>query len=157
MTFDAKAELMRQWDGHRRLTLRVARAFPADQLMTFTPTAPLRPFGAMLDEIARMERAYLRGLAEDEWTWDPASPPPPTTAGDAIAALEEAHAYTSRVWPDIPVASLLTTRKDPFFFGETYRPYDWLVYCVENEIHHRGQGYTYLRELGVEPPKFWER
>ena len=28
---------------------------------------------------------------------------------------------------------------------------------VDNEIHHRGQGYVYLRELGIEPPPFWER
>jgi len=27
----------------------------------------------------------------------------------------------------------------------------------DNEIHHRGQGYVYLRSLGTEPPPFWER
>jgi uncharacterized damage-inducible protein DinB len=26
-----------------------------------------------------------------------------------------------------------------------------------NEIHHRGQGYVYLRALGIEPPRFYER
>jgi uncharacterized damage-inducible protein DinB len=26
-----------------------------------------------------------------------------------------------------------------------------------NEIHHRGQGYVYLRTLGIEPPPFYER
>ena len=24
-------------------------------------------------------------------------------------------------------------------------------------VHHRGQGYVYLRALGIEPPPFWER
>jgi uncharacterized damage-inducible protein DinB len=28
---------------------------------------------------------------------------------------------------------------------------------IDNEVHHRGQGYVYLRALGVEPPPFWER
>lgn len=31
------------------------------------------------------------------------------------------------------------------------------LYVIDNEIHHRGQGYVYLRALGVEPPAFWER
>ena len=30
-------------------------------------------------------------------------------------------------------------------------------YFVDNEIHHRGQGYVYLRALGIEPPAFWDR
>jgi uncharacterized damage-inducible protein DinB len=32
-----------------------------------------------------------------------------------------------------------------------------ILYVVDNEIHHRGQGYVYLCALGVEPPPFWER
>ncbi len=32
-----------------------------------------------------------------------------------------------------------------------------LLYFLENEIHHRAQGYVYLRALGIEPPYFWER
>jgi uncharacterized damage-inducible protein DinB len=32
-----------------------------------------------------------------------------------------------------------------------------IQYVIDNEIHHRGQGYVYLRELGIEPPPFWER
>ena len=32
-----------------------------------------------------------------------------------------------------------------------------ILYGIDNEIHHRGQGYVYLRALGIEPPAFWER
>jgi uncharacterized damage-inducible protein DinB len=28
---------------------------------------------------------------------------------------------------------------------------------IDNEVHHRAQGYVYLRALGLEPPHFWER
>ena len=35
--------------------------------------------------------------------------------------------------------------------------YGLLLYWIDNEIHHRGQGYVYLRALGIEPPAFWER
>jgi uncharacterized damage-inducible protein DinB len=37
------------------------------------------------------------------------------------------------------------------------RVYELLLYVVDNEIHHRGQGYVYLRALGIEPPPFYER
>lgn len=32
-----------------------------------------------------------------------------------------------------------------------------ILYFIDNEIHHRGQAYVYLRSLGIEPPFFWER
>jgi uncharacterized damage-inducible protein DinB len=32
-----------------------------------------------------------------------------------------------------------------------------ILYFIDNEIHHRGQGYVYLRALGIEPPAFYER
>ncbi|MDP1570083.1 MAG: DinB family protein [Vicinamibacterales bacterium] len=35
--------------------------------------------------------------------------------------------------------------------------YDILLYAIDNEIHHRGQGYVYLRALGIEPPGFYDR
>jgi uncharacterized damage-inducible protein DinB len=155
--FDLRIEFLRQWEDNRRLTVRAAQAFPADRLFTYVPTAALRPFGTMLDEIGRIQLAYMRGLAEDRWAWDPEDPPAPKDAASAIAFVENAQAYTRRVWADISEETLLTARKDPFFFGADKRPYDWLVYCQENEIHHRAQGYIYLRELGVEPPPFWQR
>lgn len=35
--------------------------------------------------------------------------------------------------------------------------YALLLYVMDNEIHHRGQGYAYLRALGIEPPPFYDR
>ena len=32
-----------------------------------------------------------------------------------------------------------------------------ILYVIDNEIHHRGQGYVYLRALGIEPPPFYDR
>ncbi|MEJ7681733.1 MAG: DinB family protein [Segetibacter sp.] len=32
-----------------------------------------------------------------------------------------------------------------------------IFYFIDNEIHHRAQGYVFLRSLGIEPPHFWER
>ncbi len=35
--------------------------------------------------------------------------------------------------------------------------HDLILYVIDNEIHHRGQGYVYLRALGIEPPAFYDR
>ena len=32
-----------------------------------------------------------------------------------------------------------------------------ILYAVDNEIHHRAQGYVYLRSLSIEPPAFYDR
>lgn len=32
-----------------------------------------------------------------------------------------------------------------------------ILYFIDNEIHHRGQGFVYLRSLGIEPPFFYEQ
>jgi uncharacterized damage-inducible protein DinB len=32
-----------------------------------------------------------------------------------------------------------------------------ILYGIDNEIHHRGQAYVYLRALGIEPPAFYDR
>ena len=43
-------------------------------------------------------------------------------------------------------------------FGEWEGPvYGLFLYWIDNEIHHRGQGYVYLRSLGIEPPAFYDR
>jgi uncharacterized damage-inducible protein DinB len=31
------------------------------------------------------------------------------------------------------------------------------LYVIDNEIHHRAQGYVYLRAMGIAPPPFYER
>ena len=35
--------------------------------------------------------------------------------------------------------------------------HDLILYVIDNEIHHRAQGYVYLRALGIEPPPFYDR
>ena len=58
-------------------------------------------------------------------------------------------------WRQIPLERFQETTTA---FGQYTAPLvELLLYCIDNEIHHRGQGYVYLRALGIEPPPFWER
>ena len=58
-------------------------------------------------------------------------------------------------FPKIPAARFQEV--DTAFGQWKMAIYDLLLYIRDNEIHHRGQGYVYLRSLGIEPPAFWER
>jgi uncharacterized damage-inducible protein DinB len=68
---------------------------------------------------------------------------------------DETTGEINRLFPTIPMARFQETDKA---FGQWEMTiYGLLFYLVDNEIHHRGQGYVYLRSLGIEPPAFYER
>lgn len=61
----------------------------------------------------------------------------------------------NRYWPEVG-----EERFSEMFnlFGQYNFPILWnIMYFIDNEIHHRGQGFVYLRALGIEPPFFWDR
>jgi len=56
------------------------------------------------------------------------------------------------------IAHVAALPLQPFQFGQYEgKVHDLVLYAIDNEIHHRGQGYVYLRALGIEPPPFYER
>ena len=59
------------------------------------------------------------------------------------------------IWPQIPAGRFQET--DTAFGQWKGTGYYFIFYFIDNEIHHRGQAYVYLRSLGVEPPAFWDR
>ncbi|QIA26654.1 damage-inducible protein DinB [Thermaerobacter sp. PB12/4term] len=143
-------------ESNRRLTLRVIQAFPEDALFNYKPVEILRPFGEMVQEILNIEDDYIRGIALGEWSFGKVADNTRTKA-DLLAVCEQVRARTREVWPSITTERLLQVEPDPFFGGPPQSHFERLVYALENEIHHRGQGYVYLRELGIEPPLFYER
>ena len=57
-------------------------------------------------------------------------------------------------FPKVSAETWLTPVDTPF---GRMSPFKSVEYLIENEIHHRAQGFVYLRELGVTPPGFYER
>ena len=155
--------LLEHWQGHRRLTRRVIDAFPDDQLFTFC-VSPMRPFGMMALEFIGMAVPMVRTLATGETggsgghhdpTWvqsftDAASP-----KARVLMRWDEDTDEINSLWRQIPHGR----------FQETITAYGQytavastlLMYVIDNEIHHRGQGYVYLRLLGIETPLFYVR
>lgn len=145
--------LRAHWQGHRALTRRVIEAFPEDQLFTFN-VGGMRPFGELAWEMSGVSAYNLTGLTTDDWSWhEPETAPPQSraallTAWDALTpALDAALPAADPDW---------FTRPQDMAWG-TMPPLASVLYAIDNEIHHRGQGYVYLRALGIEPPAFFER
>jgi hypothetical protein len=127
-------------------------AFPEDQLFSFS-VGGMRPFGALALEIIMMGAPMVRGVVNGDWTqsWSRDARP----KAEVLRLWDEATRQIESLWPQIPPERFQETITA---FGQYKgRTIDLLLYVIDNEIHHRGQGYVYLRALGVEPPAFYER
>jgi uncharacterized damage-inducible protein DinB len=152
MVISAEA-LLAHWQGHRRLTRRVIEAFPEDKLFDFS-LGGMRPFSAMAMELLKMAAPIARGVATGKWTSADDLPSPSTKAA-LLVLWHQATEQIDEMWPAIP----------PHRFAEIDKALgQWensgintILYAIDNEIHHRGQGYVYLRALGIEPPAFYDR
>lgn len=146
--------LLAHWQGHRRLTRRVIEAFPEEQLFTFSAAPPMRTFGELAWEAYGVAAYTVDGLVTDEWASPDWSEQPPREKGALLAAWDD---LTRRMDADLPEVPPSRYGEDKVLFWGTMPALDTALYAIDNEIHHRGQGYVYLRALGVEPPPFYER
>ncbi len=145
-------QLLRHWQGHRALTRRVIEAFPEDQLFNFS-IGGMRSFGEMGNEFLAMTVPMAAGLATGEWT--EYSPGKATNRQELLERWDASSTELEQIWPTIRAELFQQTVTA---FGQyTDLGEGLILYCVDNEVHHRGQGYVYLRALGIEPPPFWER
>jgi uncharacterized damage-inducible protein DinB len=145
-------QLLEDWQGHRRLTRRMIDAFPDESLFTYS-IGGMRPFSALMMEVIKMAVPILRGEITGEWTSD--DPPDATTRAELLDLWDRTTADIDRMWPDIPPHRFQEV--DTAFGQWTMPGYAMFLYAIDNEIHHRGQGYVYLRSLGIEPPPFYAR
>ena len=149
MTSDA---LLAHWQGHRRLTRRVIDAFPDDQLFQFS-IGGMRPFGALAMEMLTMAVPMIRGVVSGDWNTSSSRDARPKQ--EVLRLWDESTAQLDTLWPQIPAERFLETIT---VFGQyTGATHDLILYVIDNEVHHRGQGYVYLRALGIEPPAFYDR
>jgi uncharacterized damage-inducible protein DinB len=151
-TFLSPQSLLDHWQGHRRLTRRVIEAFPDDQLFTFS-VGSMRPFGVLATELLNMAAPTVSGVASTNWS--DLARVEPKSREELLRLWDESTEQMNTLWPQIPATRFHEIMKA---FGQWEgRVNDLILYVVDNEIHHRAQGYVYLRALGIEPPAFWER
>ncbi|HEX6901672.1 MAG TPA: DinB family protein [Thermoanaerobaculia bacterium] len=145
-------ELLNHWQGHRRLTRRLIEAFPEEELFRFS-IGGMRTFGAMVMEMLSMALPMAQGIVTEEWATSFERDPKPKA--EILRLWDESTEKINALWPQIPAERFQETTTA---FGQyPGKVHDLLLYVIDNEIHHRGQGYVYLRALGIEPPPFYER
>jgi uncharacterized damage-inducible protein DinB len=152
-------QLIEHWLGHRRVTRRVIAVFPEDKLFTYS-IGGMRPFSELALEMITMAAPGSQGLVSGQWeTSHPVlqnvKQEKPTTKEALLALWDECTNEIKRLWPQIPANRF---QQEDVAFGQwPGQVYTTLFYFIDNEIHHRGQGFVYLRSLGIEPPPFWDR
>jgi uncharacterized damage-inducible protein DinB len=152
MPFITPDAMLTHWQGHRRVTRRVISAFPEDQLFTFS-AGGMRPFGVLAMEMITMAVPMVRGVVSGDWGASINRDPRPKS--EILRQWDDSTDELNALWPQIPPQRFLETATA---FGQyTGVVHDLILYVIDNEIHHRGQGYVYLRALGLEPPAFYDR
>jgi len=149
LTSDA---LLKNWQGHRRLTRKTIEAFPEDKLFQFS-LGGMRPFAEMAWEFIVMAVPIVDGVATGKWAEYKEAKP--STKSELLRLWDAQTVELDKKFPNIPQHRF---NEVEMAFGK------WeasglatIQYAIDNEIHHRGQGYVYLRALGIQPPPFWER
>jgi len=145
-------QLREHYQGHRRVTRRMIEAFPEDKLFSFS-VGGMRPFATLVKEFINMGLPIVRGVATGKWTADENGDL--DTKADLLRVWDAQAKEIDRLWPTIPAHRW--QEEDTAFGQWPGTGITLMMYGIDNEIHHRGQGYVYLRALGIEPPAFYDR
>lgn len=148
------AELLHHWQGHRTLTRRVIEAFPENEFFSFS-IGGMRPFAAMVMELLGIAVPALSEIISGRITELNEQFEHGNRKENLLQMWDEATEEINALFKQIPAERFHDTIN---LFGK-YEGTVWssLFYFIENEIHHRAQGYVYLRALDIEPPFFWDR
>ena len=148
------AKLLEHWQGHRRLTRKVIEAFPEEEFFTYT-LGGMRPFAEMVMELLAIAEAGIREIATGKREVLVEQFDHGSKKAYLLELWDKATENINELWSEIPLSrfSEITSA-----FGQYEATnISHVMYFIDNEVHHRGQAYVYLRSLGVEPPLFYDR
>jgi uncharacterized damage-inducible protein DinB len=151
-------QLLTHWQEHRRVTRRTIEAFPETELFSFS-IGGMRTFAQLVMEVIDIAGAGVKGIATGDWSGYGADgefhSTPPATKAEILQLWDTVTEQINSYWPQIRPERF---QENDIAFGQ-YEGiiYSTLLYFIDNEIHHRAQGYVYLRALNIQPPFFWER
>ena len=148
------AELLEHWQGHRRLTRRTIEAFPEKAFFEYS-LAGMRPFDALVQELLAIAVPGIREIVNGGTEKLNEHLEQATSKANILSLWDEATTEINQFWILIPAEKF---HERILTFGQ-YEGTVWssIFYFIDNEIHHRAQGYVFLRSLGIEPPPFWDR
>ena len=148
------AGFLAHWQGHRALTRKVIEAFPEKDFFEFS-IGGMRTPAKIVQELLSITAPGVREIATGKPETLREELPEGITKAKVLEQWDSDTVELDRYFNMIPAER----------FGEqviTFGQYPGTVissmlYFIDNELHHRGQLYVYLRALGIEPPMFWDR
>ena len=148
-------DLLKHWQGHRALTRRVIEVFPEKDFFEFS-IGGMRPFAKLADELLAIAVPGLKGIVTKKVKpFTEEASEKLIFKAQYLEKWDEATAEINQYWEKLSVEDFNETFN---LFGQYEFPVIHnILYFIDNEVHHRGQGYVYLRALGIDPPFFWER
>lgn len=153
VAFMSVDQLLKHWQGHRGLSRRMIEAYPEEELFSFS-IGGMRPFGELVHEMIHMTVPIAAGAATGEWKEYGVAELPRTKSG-LLELWDQDTQSLNEQWAKVTSERLQA--KEVAFGQWPSRVFGHILYAIDNEVHHRAQGYVYLRALGIEPPPFWER
>lgn len=151
-----KAALVPAWDMNRMrhgIAVRCVQALSDEQVLA----KPITGMRSALEIVVHMY-SFLRAAAESPLAGvitmdEKADLARVRTKADLLAHMEASWRAADAAFQQVTDAQLAAMVKAPW--GEM--PGFVMISMIPDEfIHHRGQLYCYLRQLGVEPPMVWD-
>lgn len=144
-----KFAILRYWQNVRKLTLRLFDLFPEDKF-DFRPVETVRSVAEQFDHILVVELFTRIGIVTGEWNRARFSSERDKSRSVLRDKLFKEHQKTIGLLRLLPEGRFMQVYETPFgrLTGETA-----VFEAIDEEIHHRGNLYTYLRLLGTEPPQ----
>jgi len=148
------AQLLEHYQGHRGLTRRVIEAFPEKEFFSFK-IGGMRTFAEITMELLGIAVPGLNEIVTRDSKELNEHFEHGNKKENILARWDEDTQKIDELWARIALEDF---QEEVNLFGQ-YKGtvQSSIFYFIDNEIHHRGQGYVYLRALGIEPPHFYER
>lgn len=151
--FMTQEQFLNHWQGHRNLTRKTIEKFPEKDLFEFR-IGGMRTFADLIKELLSIALPGLEGIIANK-TDGYSHNLPQATKAELLAEWDRQTPLISEAYKQLKPEQFPENYN---LFGQFNAPiYENLLYFMDNEVHHRAQGYVYLRALGIEPPMFWER
>jgi uncharacterized damage-inducible protein DinB len=144
-----KSAILKYWENVRKLTLQLLDLFPEDKF-DFKPVETVRNVAEQFDHILVVELYTRIGILTGQWDLAPFLSERDRSRKTLRDKLYKEHQKTIGLLRLLPEGRYLKIYQTPFgsLTGEV------VIYtAIDEEIHHRGNLYTYLRMLGVQPPR----
>jgi uncharacterized damage-inducible protein DinB len=152
-TVITKAQLLQHWLAHRNLTRKTIEKFPEKELFEFS-IGGMRPFAELVKELLAIDVPGLKGIVTgemDNYNHDSSL----KTKEELLKRWDDETPKIAEYFNQIPEEKF--NEKFKLFGQYELTIINHIFYFIDNEIHHRAQGFVYLRALNIEPPFFWDR